>query len=212
MSRRLKKPVIYSLYGLSFCMLLGGLFLLEINTNKLDSTESVDYQYVSKTGIVDDNVPVVNTKTTLIRPYTDTDVKVLKGFYDYKGSEDEQKESIIYYEDTYMPSSGVSYGKDSEFSVIAVLDGKVTSVKEDDTVGNIVIIEHDNGIISTYESIKDIKVKEGSSVSQGDVIATTSTSNIASDLNNHLYYELSINNQIVNPEECYDKTLDEIGA
>lgn len=211
MTRRLKKPVVYSLYGIAFCMLIGGLFLLEMSTNKFSSKEK-EYQYVSKTGIENDEVPVVNTKTTLIRPYIDSNVTIVKSYYDYQGSEDEQKESIIYYENTYMPSNGVSYGKNEEFDVIAVLDGKVTSVKEDDTLGNIITIEHDNGIVSTYESIKDIKIKEGDTVKQGDVIAKSSTSNISSDLNNHLYFELSINNQTVNPENYFDKSIEEIGA
>ena len=73
MARKLKKPVIYSLYGLSFFMLLGGLFLLEINTNKLDTSTEKDYEYVSKTGM-EEEVPVISTKTTIIRPYTDADV------------------------------------------------------------------------------------------------------------------------------------------
>lgn len=193
-------------------MLLGGLFLLEVNTNKLDTNTEKDYQYVSKTGMEDEEVLVVNTKTTLIKPYTDSDVQIVKDYYDYQDTEDEQKESIIYYEDTYIQSSGISYGKEEDFSVIAVLDGEVTSVKEDTTIGNEITIKHDNGIISVYQSIKDIKVKEGDSVKQGDVIATSSTSNISTDLNNHLYFELSVNEKVVNPEDCYEKTIDEIGA
>ncbi len=210
MTRRLKKPVIYSLYALAFIMLILGIFLLEKSTNKLDY-KNKDYQYVSKTGIEKD-VPVVNTNNMLIKPYTDTDVTIVKDYYDYKGSEDEQKESIIYYEGTYMPSNGISYGKDKEFNVISILDGKVTKVKEDTTLGNIIIITHDNKIVSTYESVKDISVKEGDTVKQGDVIAKSSTSNISSELNNHLYFELSINDQLVNPEDYFGKSINEIGA
>ena len=155
MTRRLKRPVVYSLYAIGISMLIGGIVLLETSSKKLDS-KNPDYQYVSKTGITREDIPVVNTKTTIIRPYTDSDVKIVKNYYNYQGTEDEQKESIIYYEDTYMPSSGVSYGKDEEFDVVAILDGKVTKVSNDDTLGNIVTIEHENGIVSTYESIKDI--------------------------------------------------------
>lgn len=210
MTRRLKKPVIYSLYALAFIMLILGIFLLEKSTNKFDY-KNKDYQYVSKTGIEKD-VPVVNTNNMLIKPYTDNDVTIVKDYYDYKGSEDEQKESIIYYEGTYMPSNGISYGKDKEFNVISILDGKVTKVKEDTTLGNIIIITHDNKIVSTYESVKDISVKEGDTVKQGDVIAKSSTSNISSELNNHLYFELSINDQLVNPEDYFGKSINEIGA
>ena len=211
MTRRLKRPVVYSLYAIGISMLIGGIVLLEISSKKLDS-KNPDYQYVSKTGITREDIPVVNTKTTIIRPYTDSDVKIVKNYYNYQGTEDEQKESIIYYEDTYMPSSGVSYGKDEEFDVVAILDGKVTKVSNDDTLGNIVTIEHENGIVSTYESIKDITIKEGDTVKQGDKLATSSTANITSDLKNHLYFELSVKDIIVNPEDYFDKSIDEIGA
>lgn len=211
MNRRLKRPVVYGLYAIGICMLIGGIVLLETSSKKFDSKKS-DYQYVSKTGITREDIPVVNTKTTIIRPYTDSDVKIVKNYYNFKGTEDEQKESIIYYEDTYMPSNGISYGKDEEFDVVAILDGKVTKVSSDDTVGNIITIEHDNGIVSTYESIKDITVKVGDTVKQGDKLATSSTANITSDLKNHLYFELSVKEQIVNPEDYFDKSIDEIGA
>ena len=217
MNRRLKRSVVYSLYALSICMLIGGIILLEVNSKKLKndnaSTNSDNnYQYVYKTGIERKDIHVVSTKNTLIRPYNDTDIKVLKSFYDYKSTEDEQQNSIIYYEDTYIQSSGVSYGKEEEFDVIAVFDGKVTSVKEDELLGNVVIIENNNGIKATYESIKDIKVKEGDTVSQGNVIAKSSTSNISKDLNNHLYFELTVKDTSVNPEKYFDKSIDEIGA
>ena len=211
MTRRLKRPVVYSLYAIGIFMLIGGIVLLETSSKKFDSKEN-DYQYVSKTGITKNDIPVVNTKTTLIRPYTDSDVKIVKNYYNYKGTEDEQKESIIYYEDTYMPSNGISYGKEEEFDVVSILDGKITKVTSDDTVGNIIIVEHDNGIKSKYESIKDITVKEGDTVKQGQKIATSSTANIASDLKNHLYFELTIKEEIVNPEDYFDKSIDEIGA
>ena len=148
----------------------------------------------------------------MIRPYKDEDVKILKNFYDYQSTEEEQEKSLIYYENTYLPSSGISYGKDEEFDIIAVLDGKVTSVKEDETLGNVVVIEHDNGIKATYESIKDITVKEGDIVSQGKIIGKSSTSNISKELNNHLYFELSIKDTTVNPEKYFDKSINEIGA
>ena len=89
MNRRLKRSVVYSLYALSICMLIGGIILLEVNSKKLknDNTSTNsdnNYQYVSKTGIERKDIPVVSTKNTLIRPYNDTDIKVLKRFYDYK--------------------------------------------------------------------------------------------------------------------------------
>lgn len=216
MNRRLKKPVIYVIYGLSFCLLLGGIIMLEFNAhrNSNKNTEE-EYQYVSDTVLDEEDtekeeVPVVAQKVTIVRPYTDKDVKVVKDYYDYKGSEEEQQKSIIYYENTYMPSSGVSYGKGSVFGVVAILDGTVKEVTEDTTYGNIIRIEHDKGLVSTYESLSDIKVKKGDKVKQGDILAKSGTSNLSKELDNHLYFELSLNGVTVNPEDYYDKSVDEL--
>jgi stage II sporulation protein Q len=215
MNRRLKKPVIYVIYGLSFCLLLGGIIMLEITTHRNNANPEEEYQYVSDTVLdeeetEDDDIPVVAQKTTIVRPYTDKDVKIVKDYYDYKGNEDEQKKSIIYYENTYMPSSGVSYGKGSSFDVVSILDGTVKEVTEDTTYGNIIRIEHDKGLVSTYESLTDIKVKKGDKVKQGDILAKSGTSNLSKDLDNHLYFELSLNGVTVNPENYYDKSVDEL--
>ena len=64
MTRRLKRPVVYSLYVIGISMLIGGIVLLETSSKKLDS-KNPDYQYVSKTGITREDIPVVNTKTTI---------------------------------------------------------------------------------------------------------------------------------------------------
>jgi stage II sporulation protein Q len=109
-----------------------------------------------------------------------------------------------------MPSSGVYYGKKEQFDVISILDGKVVDIKEDTTLGNSITIEHDDNITTIYQSITDINVKVGDTVTQGTVIAKSSTSNIASDLNNHLYFEMNINGKTVNPEDYYEKAIDEL--
>ena len=208
MKRQLKKSVVYSLYIISFALVLTGVGVLTFSSkNKSDD----DYKYVSK-GILDfeEQVPVVNTEIKIVRPYTDADVKIVKNFYDYKSESEEQEKSLIYYEGTYMQSSGIAYSKGDSFDVVAIYDGKVKEIKEDAMLGNVVTIEHENGINSIYQSISDIKVKEGDNVSVGQLIGKSSTSNISSDLGNHLYFELIINGVCVNPENYYDKTINEL--
>lgn len=211
MQRRLKKRVVYGLYGVAFCFMIGGLFFIESASNKSDfSSEEEDYQYVSRNIFEDIEIPVIATNDKINRPYTDETVKIAKGYYDYLADEESQKNSIIYYENTYMQSSGVSYGKEEQFDVVSILDGTVTEVTEDTTLGNSITIEHDNGIISIYQSITNISVAKGDQVKQGDIIANSSTSNISSDLGNHLYFELIVNGTTVNPENYYDKSIDEV--
>lgn len=208
MSRQLKKSVVYGLYGISFTLLVGGIVLLGVATKKADIEE---YQYVSK-GILDyeQYVQVVTTTPTIARPYTDTTVNIVKNYYDHLAESSSQEQSLIYYENTYIQSSGVSYSNGSAFDVISILNGTVKEVTEDTTLGNIVTIEHENGITSIYQSISDITVNVGDSVTQGQIIAKSSTSNISTDLNNHLYFELIVNGECVNPENYYDKAINEL--
>ena len=208
MKRQLKKSVVYGLYALSFILLVGGIVVLGYGARNSEKPED---KIVSK-GILDyeEKVPVVNTDTKIIRPYTDTEVKVVKSFYDYKAESETQEKSLIYYEGTYMQSSGVSYSKGDVFDVVSILDGKVKEVKEDTMLGNIITIEHENGITSIYQSVGEISVKSGDSVMAGQVIAKSSTSNISTELENHLYFELIIDGVCVNPENYYDKSIDEL--
>ena len=208
MKRQLKKSVVYGLYGLSFTLLVGGIALLGFSVKDLNKQ---DTSYVSK-GILDyeEKVPVVSDEVKITRPYIDTEVKVSKNFYDYLAESKEQEQSLIYYEGTYMPSSGVSYSKGDVFDVVAILDGTVKDVKEDTTLGNVITIEHENGITSVYQSVSDIKVIAGDQVASGQIIAKSSTSNISTDLNNHLYFELIVDGICVNPEEYYDKIINEL--
>lgn len=207
--RRLKKNVSYALYGLVFLAVFGAIFSIESATSP--SLKNPDVSYVSKTIIEEVDQPVVSINNIIKRPYNNDSVKIVKDYYDYKDEAVEQENSIIYYSDTYLQSSGVSYSADVPFDVISILDGVVTNITENDLLGNIVEIDHGNGIIGYYQSLTDIIVKKGDNVSQGTVLAKSGLSNIAKDLNEHLNFELSINGKLVNPEEYFDRNISDIG-
>ena len=205
-SRRIKKSAVYAIYSIGIIALIGTIYLIETSIAKDSFKENDDnYGYVSKT-IFDETVPVMNEANgvQLIRPYTDEKVKIVKNYYDYKGEEETQKNSIFFHEDTYMQSTGVSYGGVDNFDVVAVLDGTVTSVREDELLGNIVEIKHNNNLISVYQSLKDVSVKKDDKVSQGQPIAKAGTSNIDTSLKNHVYFELIQDGKVINPEEKFN--------
>lgn len=209
-NRRLKKSVIYGLYAFGFIFLLGIIYAIEsiVLTSRYQQGEDIDY--VNKT-VFDDEIPVVNTKEdVLIRPYANSEIRVVKSFYDYKADANSQQQSLIYYENTYLPNSGVSYGGVDTFEVLAVYDGTVTSVTQDNLLGTIVQITHENNIISIYQSLGDVTVEKNQVVKQGDVIGKSGVCNIETDLNNHLHFELVIDGMVVNPEEYYNKKISEI--
>lgn len=206
---RLKKSAVLGIYGTALVVFLGTMVIVE--KAFFEQTPKDDnYNYVSQT-IFSKDIPVVGTTPTIIRPYTDSEVKIIKDFYDYQDKEEKQKNSIIYYESTYLQNSGISYGgKKDPFDVVAILDGKVIDVKEDNTLGKIVEIRHTNDLISVYQSLSEITVKKDDEIKQGTIIGKSGTSNISKDSDNHLQFELIIKGQVVNPEKYYDKKVDEL--
>ena len=204
----MKKIVMYSVY--SVCLILMICVLVGYNSlNKETSSPEVlvDYDYVYD--LFKNPIQQVNSESdlTVIKPYTNEKVSIAQNYYDYRGEEKEQQNSIIYYDGTYMQSTGVSYSSGEAFDVVSVLPGVVTEVVEDELIGNSITIKHEDNTYSVYQSVTDITVSKGDSVNQGDKIAVSSTSNLNKDLNNHLYFELIIDGKSVNPEEYYDAAL-----
>lgn len=203
MKRRLKKPVVYSLYGLGAAFILVGLIMINGAEKKGASMKDYNYAYNILSKLT---LPTVSQSVTLARPYTDPTISIVKDYYDYKAESDRQENALIYYEDTYIQSTGVSYSNGDTFNVVAVLEGTVKSVVQSDLLGSTITIEHD-GATSIYQSLSEISVAEGEVVEQGTIIGKSGTSNISSELNNHLYFELIVDGVSVNPEEYYDKEL-----
>ena len=204
---KLKKPALYGIYTGLFALLLGALYYVDYSNRNLEEPEVQDdeYNYVSEE--YEDEIPVVGTSSIITRPYTDGNVKVVQGFYNYKGTEEEQENSIINYEQTYLQNSGVAYGGVDGFEVISVLDGTVVSVKEDNLLGNVVEIQNSDKVTTVYQSLSEVTVKENDKVVQGQSIGKSGTSNINKDLGSHIVFELKINGTFVNPEDYYDKDI-----
>ncbi len=211
-NRKLKKEVVYGIYAALLLLLLSILYYADLSNKSLSKIkEKEKYTYVSK--LFDTGVKsVVSTPTTIVlRPYNNTNVKILKSFYDYKGEEKSQENSIINYDTTYMQNNGTIYGGiDEKFDVISVLDGKITSIKDDALLGKVVTIEHENNITTTYESLSEVTVKEGDQIAQGTVIGTAGESNLQKDLGNHLLFEITVDGKYQNPENCFDKQVNDL--
>lgn len=208
MERRLKKSVLYSLIGLGCLGFVGLIYGIESSILKNNEKDD-DLVYVSKT-ILSDVVPVIGESSKIIKPYVNDEVKVYKTFYQQDGNEEEQKNAIIEYGNTYLQSSGICYSLDKEFDVVAIMDGTVIDVKDDELLGKVIEIRHDNNVISTYQGLSEISVEKDMKVKSGDMIGVSGTSNIFKDAGYHLYFELAVNGKLANPASYYDKTLGEI--
>lgn len=202
--RKLKESVIYGLYAIGSLGLIGGLFAHQAITN---TEEYISTRYVTK-NIFDEVYPVINISKGIEKPFNDASVKVVSSFYDYK--EENHENSIIYYENTYMPNTGVIYKGESKFDCLAIYEGEVVKLEEDEIMGTIVTIKHDENIMSIYGSLQNVKVKEGDFVNKMDVIGEAGKNNLSSNLGEHLHFELIVNGKNVDPEKNYGKTLVEL--
>lgn len=206
---KLRKFVMPTVYGMLVIMFSVAVFMSFKSLTDVSDEPLEDINYVSE-NIISNEVPVVSTEKVIIKPFKNKDIKIGKYFYNYKDSSDSQRNSIIFYEDSYIQNSGVDYILDKVFDVIAIYDGVVEKVEDNDIVGNTVEIKHDNNLISVYQSLSDVKVKQGDVIKQGTVVGKSGMSKINNDLGNHLHFELYVNGEVVDPEVCYNKKANEL--
>ena len=197
--RKLKGYVLPTLYVIVLIVIFGAVTLvsnlMQVNPNYLYSVDvmrNVDTPVVSE----------VEESSQIVRPYTSSDVKIATYFYDVDASEEEQQKSLIYFENTYMKNTGVLYQSDNLFDCVAVLEGTVLNIKEDDILGNVVEIEHNPNLRTIYYSLGEVNVKVGEVLNQGDLIGISGENNIT-DTNNNLLFEVYYNGTLLNPEEFY---------
>ncbi len=86
-----------------------------------------------------------------------------------------------------------------------VASGTVTCAKYSGSYGNIVKVDHGNGVETWYAHANKINVTEGQTVEAGDIIAEVgSTGNSTGP---HLHFEIRINGEHINPEEVYENIV-----
>lgn len=170
-------------------------------TNKQPEEDLVTEETIS------DSLPVINTTNKMINPYTDKNVKIGKTYYDYKGEEKNQENSITVHDNTYMQNTGIDFISDQIFDVVSVQDGTVINVKEDNLLGKVVEIKHESGLISSYQSLSEISVKKGETVTQGQIIGKSGTNELDKESGNHLHFEIYKDGTSVNPENYLNKEI-----
>ena len=179
-------------------------------TKKNNNLEKIGFDnitYVSS-GILNRSIPVVSIPDIIKSPVSN--VNIARYFYDSNSDLNKKEKSIIYYEGTYMPNTGIDYANTDVFDVMAMYDGTIVEVSEDELLGKTIKIRHNNELISVYQGIDNIDVKEGEIVFTGQKIATSGKSKINMDLGNHLHFEVYKNGINIDPEKVIDKKLGDI--
>lgn len=82
--------------------------------------------------------------------------------------------------------------------VRAIRDGRVTFSGYTEGYGNLVVIDHGDGLITRYGHNSKNLVKEGDSVSRGDIIAEVGSTGLSTGA--HLHFEVWMDGKPIDPE------------
>lgn len=203
MARRLKKYVIPSIIGSIGVGLLVGSPLYLKETKPVKS----NYKFtVLETNEEKNIFPVLNEveENKPLKPFLEETVGKARDYYNKNDTEDVQENSLVYYENTYMPNTGILYSSDEQFDVIAPLDGTVTKIGDDNILGKYVEIEHEKGYKTTFYSLSETGVTKGSSITKGDVIGVSGTNKLEGSLKNNLLFETYKDGLLQDPEDFYN--------
>ena len=201
--RRLKSYVLPTTYLLITITIFTGILFM---SNKSGALE----EYNFSTGVMKEEVkPVVETENNDGIISSPVDLKSVKISVYYYSKDDEttrQEQSLILYEDTYLPNSGILLTSDDVFEVKSVYDGKVLEVKDDEILGTYVVIEHNANLKTYYYGIDNIEVKQNDEVKEGTILGTSKENNISKG-NKSCLFEAYYKGQTINPEKLINANI-----
>lgn len=162
-----------------------------------DAESVIDQQEIIKMPVVDHEQAEIVTK-----------------FYDYNAEEEDQLNSLILYNNRYYQSTGIDIvvPDDEQFDVVAALSGTVAEVKEDPLLGNVVILEHANDVMTYYASLGDITVKAGEKVKQGAKLGTAGKNIFGKGNGTHVHFEIRKDGHKVNPEAFFNQPVSKLDS
>lgn len=203
---KLRKYVLPTIYVL--IILVTFLSVSLINNHLLKNVTNYNY---SKSIMKDvtENVLSEILPDKFERPYLSENVKLLSGFYSKDYDDESQKNSLIVYQNTYMPSSGTFYASQDEFDVVSVYDGKVKSIKKDEMLGDTVEVQHSDNLTTIYYSLKDVTVRENDDIKKGTLIGKATSNNLVTD-KNVLFIEVYLKGKQIDPEKFYELNPNEV--
>ena len=142
----------------------------------------------------DDKVPVDDVSVS-INPY----LPVLNAtiYKEYYGDELVYNQTLKQWE----THNGIDFQAASGSSVYSILDGTVVDVYSNILEGSVVVVEHNDGVVSTYGSLdENVLVKKGDNVNRGQILGTISqTASSELDAGAHLHFSIEDNGNKIDP-------------
>ena len=208
LSKRWALPAIY--LASAAILLIAVLWFQNSNEDTADSGDIKVQEHGSSGNGNEESIEVGSKLENVMLPVDDVDSVVVKtDFYDKNGSKESQENALIFYDNKYHMNRGIDLAMEDgkSFEVVSALSGTVAKVEDDALLGNTVVIEHQNGITTHYQSLTDIAVEVGDEVVKGQVIAKAGKSNLNEDAGVHVHFEIRKEGVAVNPNNYIGKSV-----
>lgn len=175
---------------------------VESEQKERPSKEKQNQKATSNEAEASTNIPTIDsnnhksTSSEFIHPLNDPEAAVTTPY---------AMDSLVYSItlDQYMTHPGIDIKASEDAQVVAVQEGTVTSIYQDDRYGTSIEITHPNKIITLYSNLSTSEMVEiGDVVTQGQVIAGVgSTGLFESAEPSHLHFEMTKDGAYVNPAD-----------
>ncbi|MFC5711498.1 peptidoglycan DD-metalloendopeptidase family protein [Thalassorhabdus alkalitolerans] len=212
----MKKSWVWPAVYLSACAILLGSFFFIQGTGNDQAEEPLppdDLEWGEESQNEEDAVEVALETENLQMPVTDEDsVEIIGYYYDHEASTEEQQAALVYYNNMYYHNKGIDVAREDNetFEVTAAASGEVVKAEKDSLLGHIVELEHEDGLVTSYNSLEKLEVEEGDSVSQGDVLGMAGRNLYNTDAGVHAHFEVRSNGEALNPVDMLHQPMSEI--
>ena len=95
------------------------------------------------------------------------------------------------------PHEGIDVVAPMGAPIVAPASGVVTKVARESGYGNVLEIDHGNGIVTRYAHCSRIDVRQGQRVTRGQPVAAVGKTGLSTGP--HLHYEIHVNGKVVDP-------------
>jgi stage II sporulation protein Q len=194
-----KKWIFPAIYMTVAVCVLGMAWWYQSSKQDVTRTNSPDVDTVLPV----EEVPSDNLQQISLPVTSDPTVTKTMDFYDANATDKAKESALVKYADTYWPHTGIDFARKNgkSFDVVASASGKVVRVEKNPVLGELIEIEHENGLTTIYQSLSNVKVTLNQAVVKGDVIAQAGQNQFEKNEGIHLHFEVRKNNQALNPNE-----------
>ena len=101
--------------------------------------------------------------------------------------------------------SGIDIPADQGTVILAAADGTVTETGFDPVRGNYLILDHGDGLTTLYAHCRNVEVKAGDTVQDGEMVAAVGSTGMSTGP--HLHFEVRQDGEAQNPVTYFDSTI-----